>query len=97
MQKLTDLKNAIQNEMEKIDKRYVNVDNETTQFYKEKRDKLNKEEEDLKEKLRNEVTKIKESFENNLSKIENLFNICKKIKKGILSLEKNGKNIIKTL
>ena len=42
MQKLTDLKNVIQNEMEKIDKRYVNVDNETTQFYKEKRDKLNK-------------------------------------------------------
>ena len=95
--KLNNLKNTIENEMMEIDKRYEKVDNEVTKSYEIKIDKLKKEEDDLKEKLKTEVTKIKEKLEINLSKINNLSKITEKIIKGIKSLEKEGKNMIKTL
>ena len=60
LQKLTKLKNTIEDEMIKIDKAYEKAENKTTNSFKLKRDKLNKQEEDLKDKLKNEVTKIKE-------------------------------------
>ena len=97
MQKLTKLKNEIEDEMIKIDKAYEKVDNETTKSFKLKRDKLNKEEEDLKDKLKLEVTKVKEKLENYLSQVNNLFKSCEKIKKGILSFQKEARNIIETL
>ena len=83
--------------MIKIDKAYEKVDNETTKSFKLKRDKLNKEEEDLKDKLKLEVTKVKEKLENYLSQVNNLFKSCEKIKKGILSFEKEERNIIEIL
>ena len=46
--------------------------------------------------LKTEVTKIKEKFELYLSDINYLSKLCEKIKKGISSLEKEEKNMIKT-
>lgn len=58
IQKLSNLKQSIENEMLKIDQTYEKVDKEATKSFKIKREKLNKEEEDLKNKLKTEVTKI---------------------------------------
>ena len=97
IEKLNNLKNLIEKEMAEIDKTYDKVDKETTKFYEMKRDKLNKEEENLKEKLKIEVTKIKEKFEISLTEINNILKSCDKINKGIKSIEKEEKNIIKIL
>ena len=83
--------------MKEIDSNYEKVDKETTKSYELKRERLNKEESDLKEKLKTEVTKIKERFELSLTEIYNLSKTCEKIIKGINSLEKEEKNMIKTL
>ena len=80
-----------------IDKEYERVNDETTESYKLKREKLNKEEEDLKDNLKNEVTNIKENFENILSKVNNLSKSCEKIKKGMKSFEKEEKYILRAL
>ena len=58
IQKLNNLKNKIENEMIEIDKRYEKVDDEVTNSYEIKLEKLKKEENDLKENLQTEVTKI---------------------------------------
>ncbi len=97
IEKLNNLKNLIEKEMTEIDKTYDKVDKETTKFYEMKRDKLNKEEENLKEKLKIEVTKIKEKFEISLTEINNILKSCDKINKGIKSIEKEEKNMIKIL
>ena len=83
--------------MTEIDNTYDKVDKEVTKSYENKRDKINKEEENLKEKLKTEVTKIKEKFEISISEINTLLKTCDKIVKGIKSLEKEEKNMIKTL
>ena len=83
--------------MIEIDNTYDKVDKEVTESYKIKRDKINKEEENLKEKLKTEVTKIKEKFEISITEINSLLKTCDKIVKGIKSLEKEEKNMIKTL
>ena len=83
--------------MSEIDKTYEKVDKDTTKSYEIKRKKLKKEEEDLKEKLKTEVTKIKEQLDINLTIIRNLLKNSAKIEKGIKSLEKEEKIMIKTL
>ena len=83
--------------MTEIDKAYTKVDEETTKSFELKRKKLNEEEEKLKDKLKNEVTKFKEKFEIDLSEINNLLKTCQQIVKGIQSLEKEEKIMIKTL
>ena len=97
IQKLTNLKNSIANEMSVINNTYEKIDKETTAFFELKREKLKKEEEDLKEKLKNEVTKIKEKLEINFSKVNSLLKTYEKIVKGIQSFEKEEKIIIKNL
>ena len=97
IQKLDILKNAIEKEMIAIDKEYERVDEETTKSYNLKREKLNKDEEELKDRLKNEVTKIKENMEKSLSKVNNLLKTCEKIKKGINSFGKEEKVMIQTL
>ena len=94
---LTNLKNLIEKEMNKIDETYDKVDKETTKSYEAKRALLNKEEESLKDKLKNEVTKVREKFEINISLINDLLKSCEKIQKGIQNLQKEEKNMIKTL
>ena len=83
--------------MSEIDKTYEKVDKNTTKSYEIKRKKLKKEEEDLKEKLKTEVTKIKEQLDINLTIIRNLLKNSAKIEKGIKSLEKEEKIMIKIL
>ena len=97
IQKLTNLKNTIEYEIGEIDKAYEKVDKETTKSYEIKREKLKKEEEDLKEKLKTEVTKIKEQLEINFSEVNSLIKFCEKIVKGLKSIEKEEKNMIKIL
>ena len=96
-QKLNNLKKTIENEMLEIDNRYQKIDKETTKSYEIKREKLKKEEEALKDKLKTEVTKIREQLEINLSEINTLLKIGEKLEKGIKSLEKEEKVMIKTL
>ena len=83
--------------MLEIDKTYEKVDKETTISYTIKREKLNKEEEDLKEKLKTEVTKIKEQLENHLSNTNNLIKSCERIIKGMKSLQNEETNMNKML
>ena len=83
--------------MLEINKTYEKVDKETTKFYALKREKLNKEEENLKEKLKTEVTKIKEKLENYLSLTYNLTKTCERIIKGIKSIQNEETNMIKIL
>ena len=83
--------------MTEIDKLYEKVNNEIKKFFEIKREKLIKEENDLQEELKTEVTKVKEQLENNLSKSKKFIIINEKINKGIKSLEKEEKNILKTL
>ena len=83
--------------MIEIDKAYEKVDKETTKSYENKREILKKEEEDLKEKLKTEVTKIKEQLEINLSEVNSLIKTNEKLVKGIKTLEKEEKVMIKTL
>ena len=94
---MINLKNNIEKEITKIDTLYDQVNKETTKSFELKHEQLIKEENELKEKLQNEVTKVKEKMEKSLSKINNIIKICEKIKKGIKTLEKEEKNMIKTL
>ena len=95
--KLEELKKSIEKEMNQIDETYEKVNKETTKSYEIRRELLNKEESELKEKLKIEVTKIKEKFEIYLSEIYYLSKTYEKIIKGIKSLEKEEKNMIKIL
>ena len=97
IKKLENLKNIIEKEVKEIDDTYEKVDKETSKSYEIKREKLNKEENDLKEKLKTEVTKIKEKYELSLTEINNIIKSYNKIIKGINILEKEEKNMIKTI
>ena len=97
IKKLNKLNDVIEDEIAKLDKSYERVDKEIIQSFEIKREKLNKEEKDLKEKLKTEVTKIKEKLELNLSKLKNLSNISDKIKKGVKTLENEYTNKNKVL
>jgi len=93
-----DLKEKIENEINKINQSYDTINNDITNSYKIKHEKLIKEESDLKEKLQNEVTKIKEKLENFLIECNQTIKICEKIYKGIKNLEnEKEKNMIKIL
>ena len=58
-----DLKNKIENEINKINELYENTINDLTKSYIKKHEILIKEENELKDQLQNEVTKIKEKLE----------------------------------
>ena len=96
-QKVRDLKNKIENEINKINNLYEETIDNLTKSYLKKHELLLKEENDLKEKLQNEVTKTKEELEINLSEMNNEIKICEKINKGIKKLENEEKNMIKIL
>ena len=83
--------------MTEIDKVYDRIDKEVTESYRIKRENLKKEEENLKDELKNKVTKIKEQLEIAISEVNSLLRISDKIVKGIKSLVKEEKIMIKTL
>ena len=97
IKKINDLKSMIEKEIIEIDNLYEKVKNETTQSFLKKHEKLTKEEFDLKDKLGNEVTKVKEQLEKFLSETSKLIKISEKINKGIKNIEKEGRNMTKTL
>jgi len=97
IQKINELKSKIENEITQIDSLYEKVNNEIKKYFDLKHEKLIKEKNDLQEKLKTEVTKVKEHLEKNLSESNKLIKINEKINKGLKSLEKEEKNLHKTL
>ena len=91
------MKEKIEKEINEINVSYDKIFKEVTQSYEKKHEKLTKEEYVLKEDLQNEVTKAKEKLENYLSELSSIIRINEKILKGIKLLEKEEKNMIKTL
>ena len=83
--------------MQKIDILYDKVDNGVTKKFEQKHNILKTEENNLKNQLKNELKKVKEKLEIFLTECNSLIRINEKINKGIKSLEKEEKNILKTL
>ena len=96
-QKVIDLRNNIENEINKINELYENAINDVTKSYIKKHEILLIEENELKDKLQNEVTKIKEKLEIFLSESNNNIKINERIKKGIKNFKNEDKNMIKVL
>jgi len=96
IQKVTDLKNKIENEINSINKLYEKAIDDLTKSFQIKHEKLIKEENDMKENLQNEVTKVKEKLENFWTKINNEIKINERIDQGIKKLN-NDNNIIRVL
>ena len=88
------LKEKIEQEIDKINASFDTVKNEVAKSFQLKREKLDKEENDLLEKLQNEVTKVKEKLENYFTECNNLILACARINKGIKKNENNGNNNI---
>ena len=90
------LKNKIENEVNKINKLYDEIFQKITSSFLKKHELLLKKENDMKEKLQNEVTKVKEKFENYLSELNNIIKYNERINKGIKNLTKEKeKNLFK--
>ena len=96
-EKITLIKEKIEKEMIAIDNLYEKVNKEVTTSFEKLHEKLIKEEEEIKDKLQNKVTKVKEELEHGLSESNRLIKISEKISKGIKSLEKEEKNMLRTL
>ena len=97
LEKISNLKNKVENEILKLDELYEKTNKEMTKSFEEKHLNLTKEENELREKLQNEVTKVKEKLEINFSNLNTLIRNCEKINKGIKILEKEEKQMIRIL
>ena len=86
------IKDKIENEIEKINELYEKMDKEITKSFEKKHEKLIKEEKEIKDKLDNEVTKIKYKLEEHLSLTNSLIRNYEKINKGIQGLKKEEQN-----
>ena len=96
-EKIINLKNKIELEINKLNKLYDETTNNLTKSFNKKHEQLLKYEKNLKDELNNETTKIKEKLENYLTEINNIIRISEKIQKGLNKFEKNDKNIIKNI
>ena len=97
LEKISNLKNKVENEILKLDELYEKTNKEMTKSFEEKHLNLTKEENEMREKLQNEVTKAKEKLEINFSNLNTLIRNCEKINKGIKILEKEEKQMIRIL
>ena len=96
IEKIINLKEKIENEINRINKLYDEIFQKVTSSFLEYHEMLLKKENDMKEKLQNEVTKIKEKFENYLSELNKIIKYNERINKGIKNLSKdNEKNLFK--
>ena len=86
------IKEKIENEINKINELYEKMDKETTKSFELKHEQLIKEEKEIKDKLDNEVTKIKSKLEEYLSLTNSLIRNYEKINKGIQGLKKEEQN-----
>ena len=96
-QKIIDLKNRIENEINKVNNLYEKVIDELTKSFIKKHEELLKQENDIKDKLKNEVNKTKEKLENFWRRINNEIKLNEKISKGIKNFKKEEKNMWKIL
>jgi len=80
-----------------IDNLYEKVEKQISEYFNIKREKLCKEEANIKDNLQIEVTKTKEKLEEYLSLSNKIIRNMEKINKGFKVLEKEEKNIIKIL
>ena len=96
-QKIIDLKNKIENEINTINELYEKTINDLTKSFQIKHENLLKEENQIKEKLQNEVTKVKEKLELYWSKSNEQIKMSERIKQGLNKLKNEDKNINKTL
>lgn len=71
-QRVKNLKNKIEEEMKKTHELYRTVDEDMTNSFLKKHEKLVKEEEEIKEKLKVETTKALEPLENFLTKVNDV-------------------------
>jgi hypothetical protein len=108
MNKIIDLKNKIENEINKINALYDKAFDDMNLFFKKEKEKLSneqidnnnlnkyelllKKENDMKDKLQFEITKTKEQLENNLSLVNEEIRINERLNKGINKL-KSDKNL----
>ena len=97
IKKMNNIKENIENEIININNTYDKVYKEITEGCIRKHEQLFKKENELIQSLQNEVTKIKEKLEIFLSQTIQLIKNSERINKGIKSIEKEDKNIIKTL
>ena len=94
---MIDLKDKIENEIIELDKLYEKVEKEIIEYFKRKHEELIKKEKDIKDNLQIEVTKTKEKLEEYLSFSNKIIKDIERINKGIKTLEKEEKNMIKIL
>lgn len=94
-QKINELKNKLENEINHIRELYEKTEKEITKSYIAHHENLIKEEKKLKEELQNKVTKTQEQLELFLSRTNNEIKISEKINKGIQKIKNEEKNIIK--
>ena len=94
-QKINELKNKLENEINHIKELYEKTEKEITKSYIAQHECLIKEEKKLKEELQNKVTKTQEQLEIFLSRTNNEIKISEKINKGIQKIQNEEKNIIK--
>ena len=95
--KITNLKNKIEEEINKVNDLYEKTIKDLTLSYEKKHELLLIEENNLKEKLQNEVTKTKENLEFFLSESNKEIKMYERINKGIKKVENEEKNTIKVL
>ena len=92
------VKNIIEEEIDKINKLYEKTFEEITSSFVKRHENLIAKEKELKEELQNKVTQIKEKLENLLSESISIIKVKERINKNINILEKEEeKNIIKIL
>ena len=98
IEKIKNLEQKIENEIDKINKTFQTIDKEITKTYEEKHQKLILEENKLKENLRNEVIKTQEKLELSLTDAKNILTINNRINKNIKLIQnEEEKNTIKML
>ena len=88
------LKKIIENEMDKLNKNFDKVYDEITQYFKDNKNQIKENEEDIVHKLLLEVTKIKAKLENFMSECNNAINFYEKINKILKPINKGEENNI---
>jgi len=76
---------------------YEKVEKEVTEYFKRKHEELIIKEKDIKDNLQKEVTNTKEKLEEYLSFSNKIIKDIERINKGIKTLEKEEKNMLKIL
>lgn len=97
IQKIFDLKNKIEKEINNINNLYEKVIDELTKSFQNKHEELIKQENNIKEKLQNEVTKTKEKLENFWTRTNNEIKLNEKINQGLKKFKNEEKNMWKIL